>query len=128
MEIEEIRAPDTGPAYEDSPPAVTRLDAVNVDKVVLAAHRGFCAGVEKAIKALDWMTRVFEPPVFCYHEIVHNQFVVDYFKSLGVVFIDDVTLVPAGAPVMRVPTARRPRSSRPRGPPAVRSSTPSVLW
>jgi 4-hydroxy-3-methylbut-2-enyl diphosphate reductase len=73
---------------------------VNVDKVVLAAPRGFCAGVEKAIKALDWMTRVFAPPVYCYHEIVHNKFVVDYFKSLGVIFIDDVTLVPAGAPVM----------------------------
>lgn len=73
---------------------------MNVDKVVLAAPRGFCAGVEKAIKALDWMTRVFEPPVFCYHEIVHNQFVVDYFKSLGVVFVDDVADVPLGAPVM----------------------------
>jgi len=73
---------------------------VKVDKVVLASPRGFCAGVEKAIKALDWMTRVFEPPVFCYHEIVHNQFVVEYFQSLGVVFIDDVTVVPPGAPVM----------------------------
>ena len=79
---------------------VTRLIGVNVDKVVLAAPRGFCAGVEKAIKALDWMTRVFAPPVYCYHEIVHNKFVVDYFKSLGVMFIDDVTLVPAGAPIM----------------------------
>jgi 4-hydroxy-3-methylbut-2-enyl diphosphate reductase len=46
------------------------------------------------------MTRVFEPPVYCYHEIVHNQFVVDYFKSLGVVFINDVDVVPSGAPVM----------------------------
>jgi 4-hydroxy-3-methylbut-2-enyl diphosphate reductase len=73
---------------------------VKVDKVVLAAPRGFCAGVEKAIKALDWMTRVFEPPVFCYHEIVHNQFVVEYFKSLGVIFINDVAVVPPGAPVM----------------------------
>ena len=73
---------------------------MKVDRVVLAAPRGFCAGVEKAIKALDWMTRVFEPPVYCYHEIVHNQFVVDYFKSLGVVFIDDVDVVPPGAPVM----------------------------
>ena len=73
---------------------------MKVDLVVLAAPRGFCAGVEKAIKALDWMTRVFEPPVYCYHEIVHNQFVVDYFKSLGVIFIDDVDVVPAGAPVM----------------------------
>jgi 4-hydroxy-3-methylbut-2-enyl diphosphate reductase len=73
---------------------------VTVDKVVLAAPRGFCAGVEKAIKALDWMTRVFEPPVYCYHEIVHNQFVVDHFKSVGVIFIDDVTIVPSGAPIM----------------------------
>jgi 4-hydroxy-3-methylbut-2-enyl diphosphate reductase len=46
------------------------------------------------------MTRIFEPPVYCYHEIVHNQFVVEYFKSLGVIFIDDVTTVPAGSPVM----------------------------
>jgi len=73
---------------------------VTVEKVVLAAPRGFCAGVEKAIKALDWMTRVFEAPVYCYHEIVHNQFVVDHFKSLGVVFIDDVADVPPGSPVM----------------------------
>jgi 4-hydroxy-3-methylbut-2-enyl diphosphate reductase len=73
---------------------------VSVDKVVLAAPRGFCAGVEKAIKALDWMTRVFEAPIFCYHEIVHNQFVVNHFKSLGVIFINDVAEVPPGAPVM----------------------------
>ena len=73
---------------------------MTVEKVVLAAPRGFCAGVEKAIKALDWMTRVFEAPVYCYHEIVHNQFVVDHFKSLGVVFIDDVADVPPGSPVM----------------------------
>lgn len=79
---------------------VTRLTKVDVEKVMLAAPRGFCAGVEKAIKALDWMTRVFEPPVFCYHEIVHNRFVVDYFKSLGVVFVDDIADVPPGAPVM----------------------------
>lgn len=73
---------------------------MQVEKVILAAPRGFCAGVEKAIKALDWMTRVFEPPVYCYHEIVHNQFVVNHFKGLGVIFIDDVRDVPAGAPVM----------------------------
>src|SRR3984957_1629262 len=73
---------------------------VNVDKVVLASPRGFCAGVEKAIKALDWMTRIFEPPVYCYHEIVHNRFVVEYFESVGVVFIDDVTDAPPGAPLM----------------------------
>jgi 4-hydroxy-3-methylbut-2-enyl diphosphate reductase len=76
------------------------LKRVHVDKVVLASPRGFCAGVEKAIKALDWMTRIFEPPVYCYHEIVHNRFVVEYFESVGVIFVDDVTVVPPGAPVM----------------------------
>ena len=73
---------------------------MNVDKVLLASPRGFCAGVEKAIKALDWMTKVFAPPVYCYHEIVHNQFVVDHFKSLGVVFVNDVSEVPNGSPLM----------------------------
>ena len=71
-----------------------------VDKVILASPRGFCAGVEKAIKALDWMTRVFEPPVYCYHEIVHNRHVVDHFAGLGVVFVHDIAQVPPGAPVM----------------------------
>jgi len=68
--------------------------------VILAEPRGFCAGVEKAIKALAWMVRVFEPPVYCYHEIVHNRHVVDQFVAQGVVFVDDVTEVPAGAPLM----------------------------
>ena len=73
---------------------------MNVDKVLLAAPRGFCAGVEMAIKALAWMVRVFEPPVYCYHEIVHNRLVVDRFRDLGVVFVDDIADVPEGAPLM----------------------------
>jgi 4-hydroxy-3-methylbut-2-enyl diphosphate reductase len=71
-----------------------------VDKVLLAAPRGFCAGVEMAIKALAWMVRAFEPPVYCYHEIVHNQGVVDRFRDLGVVFVDDIAEVPEGRPIM----------------------------
>jgi 4-hydroxy-3-methylbut-2-enyl diphosphate reductase len=73
---------------------------VTVDRVLLAEPRGFCAGVEKAIKALAWMVRVFEPPVYCYHEIVHNRHVVDQFRAQGVVFVDDIDDVPAGAPLM----------------------------
>ena len=46
------------------------------------------------------MVRVFEPPVYCYHEIVHNRHVVDQFRQHGVVFVDDVDEVPAGAPLM----------------------------
>ncbi len=56
--------------------------------------------MEKAIKALAWMVRVFEPPVYCYHEIVHNRHVVEQFRAQGVIFVDDVHEVPAGAPLM----------------------------
>ena len=71
-----------------------------VDTVVVCEPRGFCAGVEMAIKSLGWMLRIFEPPVYCYHEIVHNRLVVDVFEAAGVVFVDDVAEVPAGAALM----------------------------
>src|SRR5713101_62228 len=73
---------------------------MDVERVLLAQPRGFCAGVEMAIKALTWMVRIFEPPVYCYHEIVHNRLVVDRFNDLGVIFVDDVLQVPPGAPLM----------------------------
>src|SRR5216683_5471683 len=73
---------------------------MEVEKVLLARPRGFCAGVEMAIKSLAWMVRVFEPPVYCYHEIVHNRLVVDRFRDLGVVFVDDIADVPPGSPIM----------------------------
>ncbi|MDA0286331.1 MAG: 4-hydroxy-3-methylbut-2-enyl diphosphate reductase [Actinobacteria bacterium] len=72
----------------------------NVEKIILASPRGFCAGVEMAIKALAWMVRTFEAPVYCYHEIVHNKIVVDRFKNLGVVFVDDLSEIPTGRPIM----------------------------
>ena len=53
-----------------------------------------------AIKALSTMVRAFEPPVYCYHEIIHNRQVVDRFKEAGVVFVSDITQVPEGRPVM----------------------------
>jgi 4-hydroxy-3-methylbut-2-enyl diphosphate reductase len=73
---------------------------LTVDRVLLAEPRGFCAGVEMAIKALAWMVRSFEPPVYCYHEIVHNRLVVDRFEHQGVVFVDDIADVPPGSPIM----------------------------
>jgi 4-hydroxy-3-methylbut-2-enyl diphosphate reductase len=79
---------------------VEPADGTRVDKVLLAAPRGFCAGVEMAIKALAWMVRTFEAPVYCYHEIVHNRLVVDRFRDQGVIFVDDVSEVPDGAPLM----------------------------
>jgi 4-hydroxy-3-methylbut-2-enyl diphosphate reductase len=71
-----------------------------VKKVYIAEPRGFCAGVEMAIKALSFLVRACEPPVYCYHEIVHNQTVVDRFKAQGVIFVDSIDEVPEGATVM----------------------------
>ncbi len=72
----------------------------SVDLVLLAQPRGFCAGVEMAIKALAWMVRTFPAPVYCYHEIVHNKLVVDRFVDQGVVFVADIADVPIGSPIM----------------------------
>ncbi|MFN8022365.1 MAG: 4-hydroxy-3-methylbut-2-enyl diphosphate reductase [Acidimicrobiales bacterium] len=73
---------------------------MDVDRVLLAEPRGFCAGVEMAIKALAWMVRTFPAPVYCYHEIVHNRIVVERFEQQGVVFVDDIAEVPEGSPIM----------------------------
>jgi len=73
---------------------------MEVTRVLLAEPRGFCAGVEMAIKALTWLVRAFNEPVYCYHEIVHNKVVVERFEALGVIFVEDIKDVPSGAPVM----------------------------
>ena len=73
---------------------------MKVKRVLLAEPRGFCAGVEMAIKALTWMVKAFDEPVYCYHEIVHNKLIVERFEKLGVVFVDDVEDVPEGSPLM----------------------------
>ncbi len=92
--------PATGRVAGVTPAAETPGVDHQVERVLLAEPRGFCAGVEMAIKALTWMVRAFDESVYCYHEIVHNKLVVERFEALGVVFVDDIGDVPAGAPVM----------------------------
>ncbi|MER3455053.1 MAG: 4-hydroxy-3-methylbut-2-enyl diphosphate reductase [Acidimicrobiia bacterium] len=77
-----------------------REAGIQIERVLVSKPRGFCAGVEMAIKALVWMLRIFGPPVYCYHQIVHNRSVVEAFEKAGVVFIEDISDVPGGAPVM----------------------------
>jgi 4-hydroxy-3-methylbut-2-en-1-yl diphosphate reductase len=66
-------------------------------KIILASPRGFCAGVNMAIDTLEQSIKIFGPPVYVYHEIVHNQHVVERFRGEGAVFVDDLGDVPAGA-------------------------------
>ena len=66
-------------------------------KILLASPRGFCAGVNMAIESLDLTLREFGAPVYVYHEIVHNKFVVESFKEKGAVFVDVLEEVPPGS-------------------------------
>lgn len=63
-------------------------------KVLLAAPRGFCAGVNMAIESLEMALRAFGSPVYVYHEIVHNKYVVETFEKRGVVFVEHLDEVP----------------------------------
>jgi 4-hydroxy-3-methylbut-2-enyl diphosphate reductase len=69
-------------------------------KVLLASPRGFCAGVNMAIEALELALRTLPPPIYVYHEIVHNKYVVDHFREQGVTFVDGLDEVPYGATLL----------------------------
>jgi 4-hydroxy-3-methylbut-2-en-1-yl diphosphate reductase len=68
--------------------------------ILLAAPRGFCAGVDRAIKIVELALEKHGAPVFVRHEIVHNRFVVDSLKAKGAVFVEELDEVPSGAPVV----------------------------
>ncbi|MCH7750980.1 MAG: 4-hydroxy-3-methylbut-2-enyl diphosphate reductase [Planctomycetes bacterium] len=69
-------------------------------QVLLASPRGFCAGVNMAIEALELVLKSLPGPIYVYHEIVHNKHVVHHFRDQGVVFVDDLTEVPVGATLL----------------------------
>lgn len=69
-------------------------------EIILAAPRGFCAGVNMAIESLDLAIERFGTPIYVYHEIVHNQYVVRTFREKGAVFVDSLAEVPSGATVL----------------------------
>jgi len=65
--------------------------------ILLASPRGFCAGVERAIQAVQDALRQTDRPVYVRHEIVHNGRVVDDLKRQGAVFVDEISEIPDGA-------------------------------
>ncbi len=68
--------------------------------LLLAEPRGFCAGVVRAIDVLDRVLDAEPPPVYAFHEIVHNRYVVDRFRERGAVFVDALDEVPEGARII----------------------------
>ncbi|MGD9724082.1 MAG: 4-hydroxy-3-methylbut-2-enyl diphosphate reductase [Pirellulales bacterium] len=69
-------------------------------KIILASPRGFCAGVNMAIESLELAIKYFGVPIYVYHEIVHNKYVVDRFRALGAVFVENLDEVPAGSTLL----------------------------
>jgi 4-hydroxy-3-methylbut-2-enyl diphosphate reductase len=68
--------------------------------LLVATPRGFCAGVDRAIKIVELAIKKYGAPVYVRHEIVHNRYVVDELKKLGAIFVEELDEVPDGVPVV----------------------------
>ncbi len=109
-----MNSPLIPPQHETRAPE-SLLPAV---EIVLAAPRGFCAGVDRAIQIVERAIEKYGAPVYVRHEIVHNRFVVESLAAKGAVFVDELDQVPAGVPVIfsahgvpkSVPAAARNRN------------------
>lgn len=69
-------------------------------KIILAKPRGFCAGVDRAIEIVERALKVYGPPVYVRHEIVHNRHVVESLRANGAVFVEELSDVPDDTPVI----------------------------
>ncbi|MCP5395986.1 MAG: 4-hydroxy-3-methylbut-2-enyl diphosphate reductase [Sphingomonadaceae bacterium] len=83
-------------------PLQTRTDGVTRAALTLliAAPRGFCAGVDRAIEIVEKAIERYGAPVYVRHEIVHNRYVVDCLREKGAIFVEELDEVPDGAPVV----------------------------
>ena len=68
-----------------------------IKKIVLANPRGFCAGVDRAIEIVEKALEIFPPPIYVFHEIVHNRHVVNRLTNNGTIFVDDLKEIPDGS-------------------------------
>ena len=83
-----------------SPPGSPGSDPRQPLKLLIAAPRGFCAGVDRAIEIVERALQKYGAPVYVRHEIVHNRYVVDSLKAKGAIFIEELDEVPDDAPVV----------------------------
>src|SRR4051812_3821429 len=97
--------------------------------LMIAAPRGFCAGVDRAIHIVELAIKRYGAPVYVRHEIVHNKFVVDELRAKGAIFVEELDEVPDDAPVVfsahGVPKAV-PRKAAERGLTALDATCPLV--
>src|SRR6186997_1115239 len=70
------------------------------ERVLLAAPRGYCAGVDRAVQAVERALELYGPPVYVRKEIVHNKHVVEELRARGAVFVEEETEVPEGETVV----------------------------
>ena len=71
-----------------------------IDEILLAQPRGFCAGVDRAINIVNEALTRFGAPIYVRHEIVHNKYVVDELRAKGAIFVDEIEEIPRGAIVI----------------------------
>ena len=83
-----------------SPPGSPGSDPRQPLKLLIAAPRGFCAGVDRAIEIVERALQKYGAPVYVRHEIVHNRYVVDSLKAKGAIFVEELDEVPDDAPVV----------------------------
>lgn len=90
------------PLHNARPGSASGSDAVTRPALTLliAAPRGFCAGVDRAIEIVERSLERYGSPVYVRHEIVHNQYVVEGLKAKGAIFVEELDEVPDGAPVV----------------------------
>jgi 4-hydroxy-3-methylbut-2-enyl diphosphate reductase len=96
--------PTLTPAASDKPASEKPADGTPVEgkplKLLIAAPRGFCAGVDRAIEIVERSLERYGAPVYVRHEIVHNKYVVEELKAKGAIFVKELDEVPDDAPVV----------------------------
>ena len=85
------------PSAEDARDATSLRPGLTI---LIAAPRGFCAGVDRAIEIVERALEKYGAPVYVRHEIVHNRFVVDNLRAKGAIFVEELDEVPDDAPVV----------------------------
>ena len=98
------------------------------EKLLLAAPRGYCAGVDRAVQTVERALELYGAPVYVRKEIVHNKHVVEQLRERGAIFVEAETEVPEGATIVFSAHGVAPACTRTRGRAGCRRSTRPARW